>query len=173
MNALILPGMSPRHQEWVRQVAAVMQAHCDEVRWVEYAHWLNGGEMDLEAEIMAANDKAVGLNDYVIIAKSIGTVMATLGIARGTLSPTRCVFMGFPLKVTHDLPQADELAAALPGLPPTAFVHNQNDPIGSAEATREYIAVRAPADYEFIVTPGDTHTYVDFDQMVQLALARY
>jgi hypothetical protein len=27
----------------------------------------------------------------------------------------------------------------------------------------------APANYQLIATPGDTHDYLDFDQMVQLA----
>ena len=173
MNALLLPGMSPRHREWIRQLAEAIKPHFGEVRFLDYAHWdTPGAEMDLEREIHQAAELAKDLGEYVVIAKSIGTVLTTLGTARGMLAPQACVFLGFPLNVVHDLLEAGELAEALKQLPPTAFVHNQNDPLGTADEVRAYLAKNAPAKYEIIPTPGDTHDYVDFNQMIQLASAQ-
>ncbi len=163
--------MSPRHKQWVRDVAEAVKPHFDEVRLLDYGHWETGDAMiDLESEIKRVADLAKDFGDYVVIAKSIGTAVAALAIARGLIAPKHCVFLGFPLDVTAKLPQAAELTAAFKQLPPIAFVHNENDPVGSAEAVREYLLANTPADYTLTVTPGDTHDYVDFEQIIQLAL---
>jgi pimeloyl-ACP methyl ester carboxylesterase len=162
MNALILGGMSPRHHEWVRQVAAALKPHFDEVRLHDYRHWGHEKDnMNLEYEIAQVAELVKDFGAYVIVAKSIGTAVAALAIARGLISPKRCVFVGFPLKaVETDMP---EVAAALSQLPPTVFLHNQQDPLGSAEAVESYLRAHAPASYEFQIVPGATHDYVAFD----------
>jgi len=168
MNALILGGMSPRHKAWVRQVAEVLQPYFDEVRPLDYRHWdAADTEMDLEYEISQADVLAKNFDEYVVVAKSIGTVLASFANARGLLAPQRCVFMGFPLKVAEA--QFPEVANALPQLPPTVFLHNERDPLGSAAAVKQYVDAHAPKAYEFQVLPGDTHDYTDFDLIVQLA----
>lgn len=173
MNALILGGMSPRHKEWVRQVAEVLQPHFEEVRFLDYDHWdVNGGEMDVEHELARAAELAKDFGEYVVVAKSIATVLTTLGNARGLLAPKRCVFLGFPLKVVHELPQVNELAKALPSLPFTTFVHNEHDPLGEADTVKEFILKHRPQTYEFkIVLDDATHDYVDLDLITQLAMS--
>lgn len=169
MNALIFGGMSPRHKEWVRQVAENLEPHIDDVRLLDYRHWATPGvEMDLEYEIAQASKLAEGWNDYVVVAKSIGTVMTMLATARQLLSPAYCVFMGLPLNVIEaDIP---EVARAMPQLPPTHFIHNENDPLGSADSVKNYIEAHAPERYDLLVTPGDTHDYLDFKLITDLAL---
>jgi acetyl esterase/lipase len=162
--------MSPRHKEWVRQVAEALNPHFEEVRFLDYDHWdVNGAEMDVEHELARAAELAKDYGEYMVVAKSIATVLTTLGNARGLLTPKHCVFLGFPLQVVHELPQELELASALKQLPPTTFVHNQNDPLGTAEAVQTFIAAHAPANYDFQTTPGATHDYVDFGLIARLA----
>ena len=107
------------------------------------------------------------LGDYVVVAKSIGTVVTMLANARGLLTPRRCVFAGFPLNVvTAKFP---DVAEALPKLPPTVFIHNEHDPLGSAEAVGTFVDAHAPQAYVFRALPGDTHVYVDFELIRDLA----
>lgn len=173
MNALILGGMSPRHKEWVRQVAEALQPHFEEVRFLDYDHWnVAGAEMDVEHELARTAGLAKDYGEYVIVAKSIATVLTTLGIARGQLNPKRCVFLGFPYKAVLELPQLNELARALPVLPYTVFVHNEHDPLGEADTVKEFILKHRPETYEFkIVLDAATHNYTDFDQIAKLAAA--
>lgn len=171
MNALIFGGMSPRHKEWVRQVAAALESQFEAVKFLDYKHWdAPEADMDLEYETAQAAKLAEGLGDYVVVAKSIGSVLTALANARGTLSPKRCLFLGFPYNVATKLPQTAELEAALPRLPHTVFVHNEHDPLGEAETVQSYMQAHAPDAYEFQIIPGNaTHDYVDFDQIVRLA----
>jgi hypothetical protein len=137
------------------------------VSYLDYKHWATGEQMDLEFEVVEAGRLAEGLGDYVVVAKSIGCVVATLATARGMIAPKKCVFLGFPLGVIHDLPEVD---TALLKLPPTTFVHNEFDTVGSAEEVKAYIAAHAPANYNLQTIPGNqTHDYTDFDTIVQLA----
>jgi len=170
MNALILGGMSPRHHGWVRDVASSLRPHFDTVRYLDYRHWQTGETMDLEYEIAQSARIAEDLDEYVIVAKSIGTVAGTLASYRGLLLPKRCVFMGFPLSgVEGEIP---EVADALPTLPRTTFVHNEFDKVGTSLAVHAYIEAHSPAEFDFRVVPGnDTHDYIDFELITKLALA--
>lgn len=163
MNALILGGMSPRHHDWVRQVAHQVGEQFDSVRFLDYRHWPDDSQMDIEHEIVQAAALAEELDEYVVIAKSIGTVVTTLAIARGLLQPKSCLFMGFPLNVVEaDFP---EVATSLPTLPKTIFLHNDQDPLGSYDDVQVYVHAHAPQHYLTIRTPGNTHDYEDFDLM--------
>jgi predicted alpha/beta-hydrolase family hydrolase len=168
MNAVIFGGMSPRHREWVRKLAEALRPEYDIVHFLMYRHWDRPGmEMDLEYEISQAARLAQQLDDYVVIAKSIGTVLTTFAYDRKLLVPKRCVFMGFPLTVVNaEFPQ---VAGALPYLPSTVFVQNEYDPLGTVNAVKTYVRAHAPKTYDVQATPGTTHDYVDFSLIVQLA----
>lgn len=168
MQALILGGQSPRHHEWVRQVADALQPSYERVAFLDYRHWGAGGDIDVAHEVDAAAKLAVGLGDYVIVAKSIGSVVTAYGIMGGQLAPKRCVFLGFPLSVVRQ--SYPQVVDAFTTLPPTVFVQNEHDPLGSAQAVRQYVTeARAPAA-QFVVTPGETHDYLDFLQIQKLAV---
>jgi predicted alpha/beta-hydrolase family hydrolase len=168
MNAVVLGGMSSRHREWVLQVAEALGPEYEIVRSLNYRHWEHpGSEMDIEYEIARLAELAQGLAEYVVVAKSIGTVVATIATMRGLLRPKRCLFMGFPLKVV--MAELPEVASALPLLPLTTFLHNEHDPLGGAEAVLAYIVAHAPEAYTLQTLPGSTHDYVNFDLIKQLA----
>lgn len=167
MNLLILGGMSPRHKEWVRQVADELRPGFDSIRFLDYRHWDTGAEMDIEYEVAQLANLAEDFGEYIVVAKSIGSAVATLANARGLIQPKFCLFMGFPLKVVEaDVP---EVTSSLSVLPRTVFVHNQQDPLGSADAVRNFVADHAPGKWKLLTQPGDTHEYLDFELMRSLS----
>lgn len=167
MNALILGGQSPRHYDWVRRVAEALKPHLNEVQFLDYRHWQNDAPVDLEYEISQASRLVTGMgNEYVIVAKSLGTMVATHGDALGLLHPSRCVFLGLPLKAFDELPDMPE---GLKRLPPTVFVQNTRDPLGSFADVQTYVAAHSNAEARCLETPGDTHDYADFTLITELA----
>ncbi|MEJ0073725.1 MAG: hypothetical protein WDN27_06710 [Candidatus Saccharibacteria bacterium] len=81
------------------------------------------------------------------------------------------MFLGFPLGAVEG--KMPEVAKALADLPPTVFVHNEFDTVGSAEAVRAYLSAAEPPSYTLQVVPGNaTHDYVDFKLMTTLALQK-
>lgn len=169
MNVLILGGQSARHEAWVRQVQAALQPHFERAVILDYRHWREGGDMDIAYEMAQAAQLAADLDEYVVVAKSIGTVVATLDIATGQLHPARCVFLGFPLRsVVQSMPA---MQPAFASLPPVVFVQNEHDPLGDAAAVQPFVAASNAPAASFVTIPGSTHDYLDFALITRLATA--
>ncbi len=183
MNALILGGSSPRHKDWVRNLAEALQPHFDQVRSVEYRHWELGGESDVAYELEQAVHNVSGWEqEYIIVAKSMGTIITMLGVANGGLAPKRCVLLGVPLGIlraewhaaedllplTEHLQRPEDALATLPG---SAIVQNEHDPHGSAKDVRALVSASGNDRITVRSTPGDTHDYMDFAMISRFALS--
>lgn len=162
MDILLLGGQSPRHLEWSRALAEALESHGHHVARLVYANWLAGTRViDIEAEVSAAAKLAGPLDRPVVVAKSIGTVIATLAIGRRLIQPAGEVFLGLPLEAFENDPEA---VGYLPKLPPVTVVQNEDDPFGSAEKAREFVSAHAPRQWRFETIPAvNTHDYVDSD----------
>lgn len=166
MNILILGGESPRHYDWVRQVASALQPHCEKVAYLDYRHWASGGGIDIEHEIVQVAQLAKGLGEYIVVAKSIGIVIASLAAGRSLLHPTKCIFLGLPLGAVERVP---EVRLSFAKLPLTTFMQNTHDPLGSAAEVKAYVSAASHEQLIFLETPGNTHDYSDFELLVKLA----
>ena len=166
MKVLILGGNSPRHYDWNRQLAAVLGKSGFEPIIHDYAHWQTGAPLaDMEAEIASVSEQLQSERGYAIIAKSIGTVIATLAVARGELHPKKCVLLGVPY--TGIASDTADFLPSLPTLPRTLFVQNEHDPYGSAEGLDALLERSYPPVYELSVAfDNATHDYIDFEQMI-------
>ncbi len=166
MKVLILGGNSPRHYDWNRQLAAVLGKAGFEPIIHDYVHWQTGAPLaDMEAEIASVSEQLKGERGYAIIAKSIGTVIATLAVARGELHPKKCVLLGVPH--TGIAGDTADFLPSLATLPRTLFVQNEHDPYGSAEGLDALLERSCPPAYELAVVFGNTtHDYLDFAQMI-------
>ena len=167
MNALILGGQSPRHQVWVRQVAESLQPYFQVVTFLDYRHWQDDSEPDVAYEMEQASKLAATLGEYVIVAKSLGTVITTRAVEKQMLNPAQCVFLGFPLEVVNKTYQ--DIAAKLASLPATTVVQNTYDPTGSFELVEAYVKMHGNRRVNCLETPGDTHNYIDFALIAKLA----
>ena len=168
MNILILGGNSPRHQQWVRDMAAALAPHYDEVRALDYRHWQTGETLaDIDHEITAAGELVHDWDDYVVVAKSVGTVIATLAHARGALHASRYLLLGIPYDGIAG--QTPEFDSALQTLTSLAVVQNQFDPYGSADMVRQRLDALGLASLELVEVPAvTTHDYTDTAQMREL-----
>lgn len=165
MNVLILGGNSPRHYDWIRALGGYLENRGHAVTLHDYQHWTTGepaADIDLELRLLAA--EIADMDDYVVIAKSIGTVIAALGVARGILRPTRCVLLGVPLDGIAG--RTPEFLPSLAALPATVVMQNEHDPYGAASNVKAQVDAANMADMHFVTVFGDsTHDYGDFAQI--------
>lgn len=161
MKILILGGNSARHYDWIRTLGAFLEEHGHQVIVHDYQHWTTGAEIaDIDEELSRLADFMADQDDYVVISKSIGTVITALGVARGILHPSRCVLMGIPYQgVAGRTPDFEQ---SLTQLPETVVIQNEHDPLGSAELVASRLAVVKNDTITLVATPGDTHDYLDF-----------
>jgi len=165
MNALLLPGNSPRHAEWVEHLKTAITPEFDTVKTQHYHHWKTGEEWaDVEYELTMARENTVALEPYVIIAKSIGTVIATRGVAEDVLDPTKIILLGIPINGGAKIELIKEWLTEI--AIPIVIIQNMDDPLGS------FADVKAAFDgigehVSFVELPGETHDYVDFEAITR------
>ena len=170
MNLVILGGNSPRHHAWVREVAANVGPLFDKVLVWDYQHWQTGEPFcKINLELSKLNETVDSFEPYIIIGKSIGTILASQGVNRGILKPKGLLFFGTPIKSTN--PGARPLGKWLSSIDQSKiiFVQNQNDPFGSYQMLQSRLKDEMIDDATTIMWPGQTHDYVDYDKMVELS----
>lgn len=167
MNILFLGGNSKRHDAWIVDMARQLSAPFDNAIVHRYRHWDTGEELaDIIYELQQITRKTEGFGPYIIFAKSIGTLIALKGIYEGVLAPKACVFLGLPVLSARDmdLPLRKWLASADV---PMYFLHNSNDPYGSAEKLKGLLD-SANATSDITELQDNTHDYLDTEIMRQL-----
>lgn len=167
MDIIILGGNSPRHKQWVRDLREVLLPHADAVTIIDYLHWETGAaQADIETEIDRLASHAQRSDEYILVAKSIGTVIAALAQQRGVVRPEACVYLGVPLETARYEGVRFDI------LPKTTFIQNVHDPLGSSEQLKAYITAHPPQVWKLLEEPYATHNYMDF-QMIEREVKAY
>lgn len=176
MHILILGGNSIKNEAWAYKVEAVVKPVADSTEVHEYAHWQRGELfIDLERELadVAAKAQVLTPNEYIIVGKSMGAVLTAKGLAEGKFHPKACVLIGTPLREIVSYKEIlfkQWLESADCDL---VFVQNRADPLGSADALRDYLNGSPLASRRLIELPSDTHDYSDMPALrraVEVAL---
>lgn len=169
MDLLILGGMSPRNQEWIRHVQKALAPMFDKTVLHDYAHWAAAAtHMDMEHELNVLQSKVRKLDNYVIFAKSAGAVLSLKGITSKMLRPKACLFVGTPLDFARQ--HGHEIDSWLKRLDmPVTFAQNSHDPTGSYHELERFLRghLHSP-HYQTIELPGNTHDYNDMDKLNEL-----
>ena len=163
MKIVLLGGNSPRHYDWIRDLGRALEAAGHTVLLHDYEHWQTGAPLaDISREVERVHALLANETGYMIIAKSIGTVIATVATAKGLLRPTRCLLLGVPF--TGIAGETPEFLPGLATLPRTIFIQNEFDPYGSAEGLDTLLARSHPSVFDLVVVENNTtHDYTDFD----------
>lgn len=166
MKILILGGNSPRHYDWIRELGGYLEATGHQIILHDYQHWKTGtSAADIDQELDQLEVLMANRDDYAVIGKSIGTVIAAQGVATGVLHPSRCVLLGIPYDGIADrVPDFDN---NLRQFPRTTVVQNEHDPFGSADTVAAHLEAVQNLAITFVRTPGDTHDYLDFSFIAQ------
>ena len=161
---LILPGNSERNRAWGEVCAEYFKDAYDLTCLIHYDHW--GTEqttIDFEAElekIAATAEGAHDEGDWVIFAKSIGSVLALKAVTTRAIKPRRAVFFGMPLELVADTEGPHWSLLKSFTIPAIAF-HNDADPTATYAYTKDTLAAYAPT-ITLETLAGDTHDYLHF-----------
>jgi predicted alpha/beta-hydrolase family hydrolase len=169
MNLLALGGESLRNQAWIHEVGEALQPMFEKVTVHDYAHWASGqSRIDLNHELNAVATAARELGEYIIFAKSAGSILSIKGIAKKDLRPRACLFVGLPLGMVKQLDgQVEGWLKALDV--PVIFVQNSDDPHGSFQAVSTFLQEHMrSSNFRLVETPGDTHDYNDLPKVKEL-----
>ncbi len=160
MKILGLPGVKAATRPWLQQLLVALADSPTSVSIQDYRHWPEDSGADLETEAIRLEGVAVDL----VIAKSLGTLVATRAFAGADFRPSRAVLIGCPL-ARHGA-DGYEMLKRFAGALPTLFIQQSadfNGAFGELEAV-----VGALPGVRAVEVPGNDHVYGDIDELRQI-----
>lgn len=154
MKYILLPGLSPKNKDWAYELKSDFKTQDLELIVVEWNHW-EGEQRSFSISFEKENVLRMlkGVDDYTIIAKSVGTRLASFMIEEELLNPALVIFMGIPS-------QNEIYKKALGKLDPSKIkvIQNDRDPLGSFEEVEKFVATINP-EIEVLEGERNDHNY--------------
>lgn len=162
MDLVLLAGNSLNNKSWIEEVSEQVKDLFQNVRIQYYKHWETGDKLiDFDKESEELPKTTQGLNDYIVFAKSAGTILTLKGIEEGLLTPKACVFCGFPLGFAQS--SNSPVGSWIPKIKiPLVFIQNTKDPVLGYQGLVDYLESLNLSNCKTIETPGETHDYEDY-----------
>ena len=122
--------------------------------------------INIDVEIEKLREEVKDSDDYIVCAKSAGTIVTICSVDMGILKPSKCVFVGMPLSL--DDADSKEYIDKLQNFNvPTLVIQKTNDPIASFQTVSE--VVKNIPNIKLVEIEGDNHKYDDFELINKLA----
>lgn len=168
MELILLSGNSVNTKGWIESVEEELRGLFDSTHIQYYKHWKSGEKLiDIEYELDALIKYLENKGNYIIFAKSAGSIIALKGIAEGKLSPEKCMFAGVPIKWCDELnlPVREWIKDYST---PTFFIQKTNDPIMDAKGLNGLLESSKVKKYKFIEIKGNDHHYENLTELRNL-----
>ena len=164
MKILGLPGVKTVTKPWLQALLAALADNAIDCEIQDYRHWNDASSADPGLEAGRLEQRSVDL----VIAKSLGTVIATRAFDDFAFAPLQAVLIGCPLRRhgADDYASLHRFVSAVP----TLFIQQTSDLNGSfAELSA---AVAALPNASLAEVPGDDHVYADIEALARLIRPR-
>jgi hypothetical protein len=155
MNILGLPGRIPETATWLTKLFDSLSLCKSDIS--SYRHW----KEDIEPDIYYEAEKFRNISVDLVVAKSLGTLIATKAYESYSFKTKRAIFIGNPLR--RLIPEYVELLDHFANTVPILFIQQTSDPKGSYRQL-ESITQR----YELCNTvevSGNDHLYNNFNEL--------
>lgn len=167
-NVVLLSGGSKKLNEpWVKKVKLVLEDFFDNVFFQRYDNWVSGELFpDYDGELKKLEENCKQFDDYVILAKSFGTLLTLNNIYDKVIAPEKCIFLGVPVDLARNKnginrPAVDDwfVNYSVPSL----FVQQENDSEFAYEKLEKLLKEKNVSNYELMMVSGSDHMYDDID----------
>jgi predicted alpha/beta hydrolase family esterase len=158
MQTIILPGYDIKNKQWSDELANSLEVE-GVIRPIHWDHW------DDDTQKFDAKEKAIVISRHArgekinIIAKSIGTLVASYIIQQIPDQIEKVIFCGIPV---NDLEERDNdvIKKAVSQIKDKIVVYqNSNDPHGSYEQIKNF-----EVDFNLIEKPSYNHEYPYYEE---------
>lgn len=169
MRIFILPGYSQKNRAWAEELKYNMQLPIP-TEIISWKHWETGNASDFDP-VKEANKLSEKIDsseeEIYIIAKSIGTLVASYVLRAHPFLITKIIYCGIPL---HDLSQNDREVYDVLGDIPNYKLHiyqNSEDPHGSSDEVTAFLKSINP-QLTVIKRILDTHDYPYYSEFKKI-----
>lgn len=158
---IILGGNSPKNALWVEKLADFYRAEYS-VIVVHYDSWNTNSHLDFQVETAKLITLTDNLEDYTVIAKSAGILLALQAIKHDAIAPSMLIALGTPLKYArYRGVDVISLYWSYPAFRRVVSIQQKNDTEGAAGDIEKIL----PAHAEIHVIPGNDHQYSDWSMI--------
>ncbi len=104
MKIILLSGQSLENKEWIEQVQSSFKSKYSDTSVMYYEHWSRGeGKADASLETERfLNLINTTTEEYILFAKSIGSVIFLNSLKKLSKYPTKVILVGVPLHMAKD-----------------------------------------------------------------------
>jgi hypothetical protein len=170
MNLFILPGNSQENKLWAEGIGKALRGDFGVIKILNYRHWERGEEfIDLEYELGQLVNLVSEDEEYVIVAKSAGAFLTTLGVYEKKINPTICVFLGTPIGWAGSINFDVKKYFSDFGVP-TLFIQQSEDPITKYSELEMVLNDLRVKNNKLIKVEGNDHSYRDYEVIGNLIL---
>lgn len=97
MKLLLLPGNSKYNKSLIEEVHGAVQHLFHDAKNLYYSHWEHEEEIDIDPEITRLKAMVEVEEEYVVFAKSAGSLATLKAIHTKVFTPKKIIIAGFPL----------------------------------------------------------------------------
>jgi predicted alpha/beta hydrolase family esterase len=170
MHLIILPGNSKEfNEQWLYDSEEAYKDLFESTTTHVYESWKTGDEIaDVKVEADKLTKEAEKLEgDYVILAKSIGTIATVTAIGLGQISPKKCIFVGCPWGSFSE--RQGEFESLISKFKvPTLFIQQTDDMFFKYAELEKVIKEAGLENYNLIEIEGNNHAYDNYDKIKQM-----
>ena len=161
MKLIALPGQNQATETWLAELVGLVTTGEDTLQQLHYRHWDESGEPDVAHEAARIADSQCDL----VIAKSLGTLIALTAFKQSNFQPDQAIFIGIPFN--HYSADYLELLREFTVATPALFIQQTADVTGRFDALNDKYADVA----DVVEVPGSDHFYGDLEQLGKLISA--
>lgn len=166
---IFLPWNHIHNKTLVHNLANKFKKNFPEIYVQDYQHrWSDYPNIDLEEELEILIDQTQNDKDIVIIAKSMGAILALMLMIEKNITPSRCIFMWFPMWFVDrsDFPFEEYLSQIET---PILFIQKTNDPAWSFQTIKESL-IWFSDKFSFKEIPWSDHEYWEIELIKKIIL---
>ena len=158
---IILGGNNSRNIEWLKKMESTYKIDYD-VLTMHYDSWIDNSSIDFNVELVKLQQLVKNMKDYIIIAKSAGSILSMMGICNKMIMPKAIILMGLPLKFAENnninleymLQKVKQFCSVL-------IIQQKNDPLGKSSDVRKMLS----DDIKLKQINGNYHWYGKYEEI--------
>ena len=169
MVTIIIPGYSAHNKDWLEETAKSVKSD-GEIRPIYWGHWEDPDIKFDAAEKANLLDGITGKRVVDIIAKSVGTLVASLVIEKSPEKIRKVIFCGMPLNDINE-DRKEVIKNALGKIPAENIIciQNEEDPHGGTDAVKMFLSGFA-SEIQIISMQRADHEYFYQDEFNKFLL---
>jgi hypothetical protein len=162
MHLVLLPGNSKYNKEWIDEVRDYLGDLFVSTHVLYYDHWFVEEDIEIDLEVEQKKLLAIveNLDEYVIFAKSAGSLVTIKSIHEKLIEPKFCIFTGHPVNWARYRNYPVEQWIKDYAIP-TLFIQKTTDPVFSFKELGEYLQLHNVQNLKLVEQEGDDHHYSD------------